>query len=65
MAAVVNVMVKRRGLTASCMDERDERKRTSDEASKTPFDDIKTGVFTLLREEHSGYLPTGYAVSGV
>src|SRR5215467_16320398 len=29
MAGVVNVMVKRRGLTASCKDERDERKRIS------------------------------------
>ena len=34
MAMVVNVVVKRRGKTTSCMDERDERKRTSDEASK-------------------------------
>jgi hypothetical protein len=43
MAAVVNVMVKRRGiLITSCGDERDERKRTADDASK-PLDGIKTG----------------------
>ena len=30
MAMVVNVVVKRRGSTTSCVDERDERKRTSD-----------------------------------
>src|SRR5215471_9298282 len=35
MAAVVNVMVKRRGhLITSCGDERDECKRTADDASK-------------------------------
>src|SRR5215813_11133106 len=34
MAGVVNVMVKRRGLTASCMNEGDERKRIPAEASK-------------------------------
>ena len=34
MAGVVNVMVKRRGLTASCMNEGDERKRIPVEASK-------------------------------
>ena len=33
-SAVVNVMVKRRGLTASCMNEGDERKQTPAEASK-------------------------------
>src|SRR5262249_61595025 len=33
-AAVVNVMVKRRELITSGMDERDERKRTSGDASK-------------------------------
>jgi hypothetical protein len=64
MAEVVNVMVKRRGMTASCRNQGDERKRTSDEASKTVVD-IKTGVFTLLREEHGRNLPTVHAVSGV
>jgi hypothetical protein len=64
MAEVVNVMVKRRGMTTSCRNQGDERKRTSDEASKTVVD-IKTGVFTLLREEHGRNLPTVHAVSGV
>jgi hypothetical protein len=35
------------------MDERDERKRSSVEASKG-VNDIKTGVFTVLREKHGG-----------
>ena len=35
-AVVVNVLVKRRDdMITSCVEERDERKRTSDEASKT------------------------------
>ena len=43
MAAVVNVMVKRRGvLITSCVDERDECKRTADDASKS-LDGIKAG----------------------
>ena len=42
-AAVVNVMVKRRGiLITSFVDERDECKRTADDASK-PLEGIKTG----------------------
>lgn len=46
-ATVVNVMVKRRNLIASCVVERDERKRTFDEASKGA-DDIKTKVLKVL-----------------
>jgi hypothetical protein len=43
MAAVVNVMVKRRDiLIMSCMDERDECKRIADDASKGR-NGIKTG----------------------
>jgi hypothetical protein len=34
MAAVVNVVVKRCGSTTSCVDKRDERKQTCDQASK-------------------------------
>jgi hypothetical protein len=46
------------------MDKRDERKQTSDEASK--YDNgIKTGVSILLREEHGENLPIGHVVSGV
>src|SRR6516164_8732839 len=33
------------------MDERDERKRTSDDASKGPLDGIETGVSLLLRDQ--------------
>jgi len=37
----------------------------SEEASKLTLDDTKTGVSTLLREEHVRYLLTGHVVSGV
>jgi hypothetical protein len=46
------------------MDERDERKRTSDDASKR-LDDIETGVSRLLRDQRGRYLLTDHAVSGV
>ena len=61
MAAVANVMVKRRGF--GCVMETS----ASDPLTKhrNPFDDVKTGVSKLLREEQSRYLPTGYAMSGV
>ena len=52
-------------MIASGRDERDECKRTSDNASKSNSDDIKTGVCTVLREECGRYLLTGHAVSGV
>ena len=43
MAAVVNVMVKRRGIViTSCEDERDECKRTAGDASKQRLDGIET-----------------------
>ena len=65
MAAVVNVMVKRRDiLITSCVDERDERKRTADDASKLLRWHRNQGV-PLPWDEHSGYLLTGYVVSGV
>jgi hypothetical protein len=47
------------------MDERDERKRISGEASKTDSGDIKTGVSPQLREKYGGNLRIGHAVSGV
>ena len=65
MTAVVNVMVKRRDRITSCVDKRDECKRTADEASKTGEDGIQNRELHLSWEEHSGYLLTGYAVSGV
>jgi hypothetical protein len=46
------------------MDERDERKQTSDEASKDD-NGIKTGVSSLLQEEHGENLLIGHVVSGV
>ena len=49
-------------MITSCMDQRDERKRTSDEASKS-LDDTKTGAFTPFRDEH-GRCPT-YCPCGV
>ena len=65
MAAVVNVMVKRRGiLITSCVDERDECKRTADDASKMLRWHQNRGA-SLPWEKHGGYLLTGHAVSGV
>ena len=52
-------------LITSGMDERDERKRTSVEASKCFQTTSKLGVSLLLQEEYGGDLPTGHAVSGV
>jgi Mg2+ and Co2+ transporter CorA len=64
-AAVVNVMVKRRDSPiTSSKDERDECKRTADEASKG-LDDTKTGVSPVSWEKHERYLLTIHAVSGV
>ena len=39
-------------MITSCRDERDECKRTSDDASKSNSDDIKTGISRLFREQH-------------
>ena len=65
MAAVVNVMVKRRGnMITSCVDERGECKRIADDASKMLRWHQNRGV-SLPWEEHGGYLLTGHAVSGV
>jgi len=52
-------------MITSCRDERDECKRTSDHASKSNSDDIKTGVSRLFREQHGRDLLTGHAMSGV
>jgi len=45
--------------------ERDECKRTAEDASKSNKDDIKTEAARLSREEHGRNLLTGHAVSGV
>jgi hypothetical protein len=65
MAAVVNVMVKRRDMViTSCAGERDECKRTADDASKQVKWHQNRGA-PLPWEEHGGNLLTGHAVSGV
>src|SRR6266852_542722 len=46
--AVVNVMVKRRDKITSCVDKRDECKRSSEEASKTGKDDTQNQGFHLV-----------------
>ena len=46
-------------------DERDECKRTAEDASKSNRDDTKTGIARLVREERDRNLLTGHAVSGV
>ena len=65
MAAVVNVMVKRRGIRSRHVG---MRKTSANEPLMTHrkfIVGIKTGVATLAREKHGGYLLTGHAVSGV
>ena len=52
-------------MITSGRDERDECKRTSDKASKSNSDDIKTGMSRLFREQHGRDLLTGHAMSGV
>jgi hypothetical protein len=64
-AAVVNVMVKRRAIRARQVWIKEmSASYPLDEASKR-LDDTKTGVFTLLWEQHGRYLLTGHVVSGV
>ena len=43
-------MVKGAAVTTSCVDERDERKQTSADASKADLDDVKTGGVPFFRE---------------
>jgi hypothetical protein len=45
------------------MDTRDERKRTSDDASKRFLKGIGTGVAPLLWDQRGRYLLTGHAAS--
>ena len=61
---VVSVREKA-SVKTSCVEQRDERKRTTAEASKKLFGDIKTGCCTVVRDESSGSLLTGWVVSGV
>jgi len=41
----------------------DERKRTTDEVSKTSNDDVKTGVLSLLQDKSRGNLFTAWTAS--
>jgi len=43
----------------------DERKRTTDEVSKTSNDDVKTGVLSLLQDKSRGNLFTAWTASGM
>jgi hypothetical protein len=63
-AVVVSVREKA-SVKTSCMEQRDERKRTTAEASKKLNGGIKTGCCTVVRDESSGSLLTGWVVSGV
>jgi len=47
------------------MDERDERKQASDDASKRTLDGIETGVSLLLRDQRGRHLLADHAASGV
>jgi len=47
------------------MEQRDERKRTTADASKAHMVDIKTGSGCVVRDKFSGCLLTGWVVSGV
>ena len=43
----------------------DERKRTTDEVSKTSNDDVKTGVLSLFQDKSKGNLFTAWMASGM
>jgi len=43
----------------------DERKRTTDEVSKTSNGDVETGAFHYSRKESRGNLFTAWATSGI
>ena len=63
-AVVVSVREKA-SIEASCKLSRDERKRTTVEASKAQTGDIETRSCCRVWEESSGSLLTGWMVSGV
>ena len=63
-AVVVSVREKASSKT-SCVEQRDERKRTTAEASKAKSGDIETGSCFVVRDESGGSLLTGQVVSGV
>ena len=64
-ALVVSVDGKRSRKTGSGEVQGDERKRTTDEVSKTSDDDVKTGRPSLLQDKSRGNLFTAWAASGI
>ena len=62
---MVSVEGKGTAKTVSGKVQGDERKRTTDEVSKTSTDGVKTGVLSLFREESRGNLFTAWAASGI
>jgi hypothetical protein len=56
---------KRRAVSASGVDQEDERKRSIDDVSKPHTDDIGTGLGWMARDEPGGCLFIGQAVSGM
>jgi hypothetical protein len=52
-------------MTASGMDERDERKVNLRSSIESGLDGIETGALPMSQDGHGGNLPTGHAVAGV
>jgi hypothetical protein len=52
-------------VSAAGVGQEGERKRSTDDVSKVPLDDIETGFERMVRDEPGGSLPTGQAVSGM
>ncbi|RPI51346.1 MAG: hypothetical protein EHM56_09645 [Chloroflexi bacterium] len=64
-ARVVSVKEKIWHRTMSGEVQGDERKRTTDEVSKTSSVDVKTGRLSLLQDKSRGNLFTAWAASGI
>jgi len=62
---VVSVEEKGMAMTVSGEVQGDERKRTTDEVSKTSTDGVKTGVLSLFQDKSRGNLFTAWAASGI
>jgi hypothetical protein len=58
-------MEKARHKTGSGKVQGDERKRTTDEVSKTSTDGVKTGVLSLFQDKSRGNLFTVWTASGM
>ena len=64
-AVVVSVCGKGAPVSASGVGQEGERKRSTDDVSKTSLDDIETGGVNRPRDEPGGCLLIGQAVSGM